>query len=356
MRIAVTADNHLTTREKHPERFLALENIYLQCAEKDVQLLVIAGDLFDQSLANYHEFEELHQKLRPPDLTTVIIPGNHDSSLRPGSLQGEGLIVYSEPTIHPLNDSRKVFFLPYSAENTMGEIIAQYQEELNGERWILFSHGDWLGGKNIPDPYEPGVYMPLSRKDVQLFNPELVFLGHIHLPQIDQKIHYPGSPCPIDVSETGIRSFIILDTDKGEVRSHSVVSQLIYFDETFTLLPIDNGITSLLNSIKSRIQGWDIPSDWQPYVRVRVSILGVSDLDRQAIFDQTSQAFAAYQFVLGTGPDLSNLYLDTDPDRAEISTLFSEWVNNIDWPDAKHDFPSKDQITLEAFKIIYGIE
>ena len=49
MKIAFTADCHLTTQAKNPERFQALSNIFKQCKDNDIQLLVIAGDLFDKA-------------------------------------------------------------------------------------------------------------------------------------------------------------------------------------------------------------------------------------------------------------------------------------------------------------------
>ncbi len=353
LKIAVTADIHLTTREKHPERFFALQDIYRQCAAENVQLLIIAGDLFDQSLANYHEFENLHRKFRPQEMTTVIIPGNHDQSLRQESLMGEGLFVYSDPITRPLNDSREIFFLPYAPKSTMGEIIAQHHKDLERTRWILISHGDWLAGKKPRDPYEPGVYMPLSSKDLQLFQPELVFLGHIHLPQSDMGVHYPGSPCPLNISETGIRQFLILDTEKGEVQPLPVNSSLLFFDEVFTIFPGEKGLDALIEGIDKRITEWGVPEDWMEQVQVRAAITGVSELDRQQIADRVSDAFSSFNFYRNAGPDLSQLTFSTDPDRIGIVDRFKTWIDLLDWPPDKTDSPTKQQILAEALKIIY---
>ena len=168
MKIAFTADNHLTTRSKNPERFQALENIFKQCEENGVQLLVIAGDLFDQDLPNYAEFEELYHSSRTGDLTTVIIPGNHDQWLSQGALLGEGLIVYSEPTIAAPYRFEEDPIFTFQENKTMGELIAPFADELQEERWILVSHGDWTAGINTPDPYEKGLYLPLTRTDLDV--------------------------------------------------------------------------------------------------------------------------------------------------------------------------------------------
>jgi len=353
MKIAFTADCHLTTQSKNPERFQALANIFKQCEENDVQLLVIAGDLFDQDLPNYAEFDELYHSSRAGDLTTVIIPGNHDQRLSQGTLLGEGLLVYSEPTLQPLDDSRKILFLPYQDKKTMGELIAPFAGELQNQRWVLIGHGDWTAGRNTPDPYEKGLYLPLTRTDLDTYRPELVFLGHIHLAQQDQNLYYPGSPCPLDISETGLRRFLILDTDRGEVTSHQVDSPLLYFDEQFIMLPSENGLDLLLNEIRHRIKAWNLHKGWNKKVRLRVKVSGSSNLNRQEILKSIDKAFSGYSYYNNEKPQVSDLIFSIDPDRIEISNQFKTWIEDLDWKSDPNS-PSKMEILDQALKIIHG--
>ncbi|RLD07604.1 MAG: hypothetical protein DRI65_04300 [Chloroflexota bacterium] len=353
MKIAFTADCHLTTRSKNPERFQALSNIFNQCKDNDVQLLVIAGDLFDKDLPNFAEFEELYRSSRTGDMATVIIPGNHDQRLSQGALIGEGLLVYSELTLKPLNDSRKILFLPYQDNKTMGELIAQFAEKLQGQRWVLVSHGDWTAGRNTPDPYEKGLYMPLTRIDLDTYQPELVFLGHIHLAQQDQNLYYPGSPCPLDISETGLRQFLIMDTEQGEVTSHLVDSPLLYFNERFIMLPTENGLDLLLKDIDHRIENWDLPQGWENRVQLRVEISGSSSFDKQKVLNGINKAFSGFSYYKNEEPRLSELVYNIDPDRIEISNQVTTWINNLDWKDAP-GLPTKMQILDQALKIIHG--
>lgn len=353
MKIAITADVHLTTQAKNPERFQALGNIFKQCHENDIQLLVIAGDLFDNDLPNYAEFEELYQSSRSADLATIIIPGNHDQHLSQGAFIGEGLRVYSEPTIQPLNDSRKILFLPYQENRTMGEIIAPFAEELRGQRWILVSHGDWTAGINSPDPYEKGLYLPLTRTDLEIYQPELVFLGHLHIAQKDQNLYYPGSPCPLDISETGLRKFLIFDTERGEVNLQLVDSQLLYFNERFVMLPSENGLDQLLKEIDRRINSWNLPAGWENRTQLRVQISGSSGLDRQKILDDVKDAFSGFSFYKEEDPQLTELIHNTDPDRIEISNKIKLWIDSLDWPEDP-GLPTKLDILGQALKIIHG--
>ena len=353
MKIALTADVHLTTQAKHPERYQALANIYQQCGENQVQLLIIAGDLFNQTLANYADFEKLYKTVRPPDLTTVIIPGNHDHLLRTEEFSGDGLIIYSDPIIKPLNNSRKVLFLPYMANRTMGQAIAPFSEELSGQRWILIGHGDWTAGRNTPDPYEHGVYMPLTRADLQIYQPELVFLGHIHLAQDGKEVFYPGSPCPLNISETGLRRFLTFDTEKGEIESHLIDSPLIYFSERFVVLPVENDLDCLKQEIKERIQNWNLPTGWKNRVQVRVEIAGTAFSDRKKILSLTKKAFSEYSFYKKEDPNLDGLIHNPDPDRTEISIQAQDWLSQLDWNEEGPSTPSETQILEAALKIIY---
>ena len=353
MKIAFTADNHLTTLDKHPQRFQALADIYRQCGELGVQLLVIAGDLFDQSLANYSDFERLHRESRPDGLTTIIIPGNHDATLQQEALAGEGLMVTSEPSLRPLNDSRQILFLPYRDQQSMGEGIAPFVDSLAGQRWILISHGDWTAGRKPPDPYERGVYMPLTGPDLKRYQPELVFLGHIHLPQDDGRVYYPGSPCPLDITETGLRRFLVLDTQKGEVSSHLVHSPLLFFDEEFLVLPGENELENLQAEIEARIKAWDLPDGWEHRVQVRASAYGSSSTSREEIRALLESGFAPFSFYQDQPPSLDQLTFSLDEDKAEIAAQMREWVQALDW-DADPERPDKGKILQEALKVIYG--
>ena len=81
MKLALTADIHLTSRAEHPERFAALENILDQMSASAISILIVAGDLFDASSKNYAELEEICKRPVYRDIEFLIIPGNHDPAL-----------------------------------------------------------------------------------------------------------------------------------------------------------------------------------------------------------------------------------------------------------------------------------
>ena len=353
MKIAITADNHLTTQSRNPERFKTLENILGRCGELKIKLLIIAGDLFDQDFPNYAEFEALYKKHRPPDLTTAIIPGNHDPNLKPENILANGLVVHDKPVLLPLNQTWKILFIPYQANSDMGSVIASFASELIGQRWILIGHGDWSPGVQKPVPNEPGVYMPLTRSDLILYKPELVFLGHIHLPYRGESVYYPGSPCPIDPTETGLRSFIIADLKKGKVTTELSDTPLIHFEERFILLPRTNELAYLKEQITSRIHSWNLPAGWDNRVQVRVILSGIAS-DRKVVNQAVKEGFSSFQMIGDNNPNLDRLYHFADPDRDLIAIRVQDWVTSLDWPESLRS-PSKDEILEEALKVIYGV-
>jgi len=351
VKVAVTADVHLTSHDAHPERFQVMESILHLCREINVDMLVIAGDLFDQSGSNYTVFESLYKDHRHPALQTHVIPGNHDLNLEDAAFALEGFTVYTKP--HLLRkESLSLLFLPYRQQATMGEDIAPFADELQPRRWVLVGHGDWSGGTKYPDPYEPGIYMPLTRGDLEAYQPGTVFLGHIHLPHRAGRVYYPGSPCPLNITETGLRRMLVYDTGKGQVNSHLIDSPLIYFQENFLVHPVEDEISILKKDMESRIQGWGLPQGWEDRVQVRIKVDGYTH-NRQAVKDAVLKTFSSFQFYDREGPDLTDLNHGTDPDRARIASQVKSWVEDLSWPDGPEE-PSKERIFVEALKAIYG--
>lgn len=352
MKIAITADNHLTTNEKHPDRFAVIDDVFRKCGKLGVELLIIAGDLFDQSLQNYADFEAIYQKCRPERLQTVVIPGNHDPELTNEAIALDGLTVCSETKLLPLDNHMWILLIPYLGEKTMGEEIAPFADQLPSTDWILIGHGDWADGLHSPNPYETGVYMPLTRSDLHAYSPTKVFLGHIHLPYDGDRVHYPGSPCPLNVNETGLRRFLIFDTNSRKVSSQRVDSPRVYFNEQFVMLPVEDEIGYLQDIIKDRIEGWNLPKGWEERVHIRAQVKGYA-ADRSAVVEAVQEAFKSYKFYDEGDASFDELYHKVDPNRAHIARQVQQWIEELDWCDDPSE-PTKDDILVEALKVIYG--
>jgi DNA repair exonuclease SbcCD nuclease subunit len=217
---------------------------------------------------------------------------------------------------------------------------------------VLVAHGDYYGGVRQLNPLEPGIYMPLSMKDLEMFKPRIVFLGHIHKPLTIENVHYAGSPCGMDISETGKRKFLIYDTSTGIVEDRFVVTDVLYFNESFVIVPQEDEVPRIKQEIESRIQGWDIdPSDHQ-IVRVRVNAKGYA-ADRAAISTAIEEGFGKFRFYKDEGPRLENLSVSSDRQLNAIAERAMELIDESEWNFGGIE-PTKDQIVEATLSSIYG--
>ena len=175
------------------------------CKEQDVDLLLIAGDLFHRQ-PNRQELAEVFYALTKLNKTKVVfIAGNHDY-MGPGSLyetekwptnvkvlQKENVETYH---IEELN----TYIYGYSYETQdVKENRIQNIRPLNKEGYhILLAHGGDESNN------------PLNRKELVDTPFDYVALGHIHKPErIGARAAYPGSLEPLDKTETGAHGFIL---------------------------------------------------------------------------------------------------------------------------------------------------
>ncbi|MBN2556585.1 MAG: metallophosphoesterase [Anaerolineales bacterium] len=350
MKIALTADLHLTTREEHPERYEALEDIFGQMKIAGAAILIIAGDLFQRDRANYADFDALCTAVSSDGLSVLVLPGNHDQQLHNRRFTSDNVEVIHEPRVIQLcEDSPPFLFLPYQP-GSMGEAIAPFIEELPSGGWVLVAHGDYIETMREPNRIEPGIYMPLTARDLQEFSPRRTFLGHIHKPFDGHKLHYMGSPCSMDSTETGRRRFLIYDTETDSVKSRFVDRGPLYFLAELLCLPVADEIERLKQEIETAIQTWNLTPEEEPRVRVRLRLRGYTT-DHRLVGREVKKALK--KFSLAGEPDLSGLFSKEDLDRSRIADSVCKLVEALDWPESA-DEPSRADILDAALRTIYG--
>jgi len=346
--IAITADVHLTAGENHPERYNALVNIFDSLVKQDINTLIIAGDLFDKDCSDYSRFEEVCR--RYPQIGIHIIPGNHDPDISRSVIVGENIRIYDVPALQEF-DGLNFVFLPYSATSGMGESIREIRPE---KRWVLVGHGDYFGGMKQRNPYEKGTYMPLYRKDIEEFSPWRVFLGHIHKPMNTDNLYYPGSPCGMDINETGRRRYLVFNTATGHIISETVQTDVIYLQEKFLVIPDDNEVERLCNDAEKRIAAWDLSQEDRKRARIRIKATGYTG-DREMILGCLKDVFSVYDFVQDEDPDISSLYVAKDNRRNAIAGRVLDLIEEMGWEFGGNE-PEKDKVIEIAMSVIYGVD
>jgi DNA repair protein SbcD/Mre11 len=349
MKIAITADVHLRERDETPDRYRAFENVMEQTRAEGISQVIVAGDLFDKEFRNYSDFEELCREYE--DLQVHVSPGNHDTGISERSIVGSNIHVYTEPQTVDM-DGTCFLFLPYSPATTMAQNIAEWGGRPSIDPWVLIGHGDYYGGVREPNPLEPGTYMPLTRSDVDGLGAQAVLLGHIHKPDQWGSVSYVGSPCGLDISETGTRRFLIYDTDGGNVEERSVVTDHIYFVESFVVVPVDDEVEALEQEIERRIGAWGLDSADQEKVCVRVLATGYTT-DKRAIYDALERGFGQFKSYKDEGPDTDKLMTTTDEQLNAVAQRTRDVLQELDW-DFGGDEPEREQVLLAALATVYG--
>lgn len=350
MKIAITADLHLTSREKHPERFHALENILEQLHKQNIHTLIIAGDLFDISSESPGEFEELIRK--SPDTEVIIIPGNHDPVIAQGTFSLSNIKYISSLQKFSLGDSVPFVFIPYKQNSTVGEILAEAKLSLEPDAWILVNHGDWLSGRSIKNNYEDGTYMPLSSRDLLLYRPVKAFMGHIHAGMDSSKVHYPGSPCAMDPTEVGYHSYLEFNTKNFQVTRRITETDFLFFNEEIVVLPLDDEYSYIRPLLDSRVKRWNLLPGHQSKVRIRVKVRGYSK-DRDKLKLLIKDYFSNYQFADAGQPDISQVKVSVDVTQEKVVLLVKQAVDGLILNHNSNE-PGKDEIFLAALNQIYG--
>lgn len=349
MKIALTADIHLTTKSVHPERYNALEDILRQVEAEKIKNLVIAGDLFDKDFHNPTEFEKLCK--RYPQIQLHIIPGNHDASISEKNVVGSNIRIYTTPTAVEIGPTR-FLFVPYEEKAKMSERIASIEEGIRGKDWILIGHGDYYGGIKDLNPLEPGTYMPLSKGNVSNLAPRAVFLGHIHKPTSLSNVYYTGSPCGLDISETGKRRFLVYDTEDGTIASILVATDVLYFAESFIIVPLDNEVVLLKQQIARRIASWNVSPSDSSKVIVRIKAIGYA-MDRSTTLSALREGFGNFRYYNDEGPLIEKLSTSSDRQLSAIAERAVKLIDELEW-DFGSDEPDRELLKIEALNVIYS--
>ena len=265
MRILHTSDWHLGKRifdrERLPEQERALAFLVKLCDEKKVDLVLVAGDVFDTYLPPA-EAEELFfravKQLAGASRAVVIVSGNHDDGLRLTSAaplaESDGVYLCGGKPFALTETSRPVRAVETGdgylvIQNAAGEKVyintlpypneARLREEKTDEdfparvaRWIGNGDENYRGDMPhilLTHLFVAGGQVSDSERSIELGGaravPVTVFpencyvaLGHLHKRQNIGCAHYSGSLLQYSFDENPDKTVFLLETKGNEVR------------------------------------------------------------------------------------------------------------------------------------------
>lgn len=203
------------SKERAEEITDAFDRLLETAEERQVDLLLIAGDLF-HAPPSLQDLKNLDYKLsRLTNTRTVIIAGNHDY-IEKGA-PADGFTFASNTVLMPGDTFSNAYLddihtcvtgfsfgkVEYT-ENVYADIVPQMEGAIN----ILLAHG---GDEK---------HIPINFRQMAEAGFDYCALGHIHKPRhiVKNKMAYPGSLEPLDRTETGRHGFIYGQIKDGETR------------------------------------------------------------------------------------------------------------------------------------------
>ncbi len=240
IRILHTADLHLDGSfaglgNRAPQRqadFLeTFERIVSLAIEKQVHLLLIAGDLFDHPRPAQRTLSKVQvglQRLAGRGIVSVLLPGTHDSLVSSDAVyrQAEfpGTILLDQPQVKEpvsltIND-QQLYLYGFAYRSYLSEYaLAGMQRRCDEGLHIGLLHGSRQGS---PEWNHRKKDLPFSLEDLKRWNLDYVALGHYHSYEVlaeKERIYacYPGSPEGKRFGENGPRSCALVTIDAGGV-------------------------------------------------------------------------------------------------------------------------------------------
>ncbi len=225
-RILHTADLHLA--RDRPQRWEALEALVRLAREKDVDALLIAGDLLDRGGDHAALRVRVRETLEELSVPTLILPGNHDrDAYTAGQDWGRRTRLLIRPPVQSTEVAGlRVVGIPYPEEPaTFRSVRRSVERELGGdEPAILALHGTLIDADatHIQDESqedEPGDYFPVRTGEMRGIAARYVALGHYHQHALRRAgrtpVAYAGSPTPVGSHAWGPRSAVLVEIPAG---------------------------------------------------------------------------------------------------------------------------------------------
>lgn len=200
--------------------------IFELAAKEQIDLLLIAGDLF-HSQPLMRELKELNYLCSQiPDTSVVLMAGNHDcitqSSYWKHMEWEKNLYFFQSEQLFRISIEEKqidVYGLSYEKKEYEEPLYDAIVPVDNSRINILLAHGG------------DAQHIPIDMKKMKSSGFDYIALGHIHKPDYEPELAaYSGSLEPLDLTETGEHGYIL-----GEITNHTTKVQFVPYSRRIYL-------------------------------------------------------------------------------------------------------------------------
>ena len=211
------------------------EKVIDACNEKDIDLLLIAGNLFDRS-PSVEDLIFVDDKLMRLEKTRTVILSGTDDYIVPGS-DSSAYKFRSKTVLLPSDKTSNAYLrgintcvtgFSYAKPEYREHILEDIDPGREGAINILLGHG---GDRN---------HMPFKKEKLAAKGFDYVAMGYIRRPVhiLKNRMAYAGSPEPLGPKETGRHGYVLGEiTDEGTKITWCPIAYRNYMDISITMNP-----------------------------------------------------------------------------------------------------------------------
>ncbi|MGM9927185.1 MAG: exonuclease SbcCD subunit D [Bacillus sp. (in: firmicutes)] len=240
--------------------FTAFQQIVNEAIYRQVDFLLLAGDLYDganRNLRTQVRFRKEMERLNQHHIPVYIIHGNHDHlggkwvSLQ----QPENVTVFSdvcEMKVFQKNDTVvHIYGYSYPTQHVTQRVIENYQKQDGADYHIGMLHGN-LEGQTEHSAYAPFSLDELIEKDFDYWA-----LGHIHKRQelaSSPPIIYPGNIQGRHKKESGIKGCYEVSLSGKHADLRFIPTSSIIWETVFITFDEQDDFDALLSKCRNALQ------------------------------------------------------------------------------------------------------
>lgn len=328
---------------RRKELWETFEKLINHVKEQKIELLLIAGDLYENDTFTFKDFFRLRGILESiPFTKIVIISGNHDKFHANSYYFTEKWP--DNVTILGKNGLDSIYFrdlnlnvIGYSWDNyskNQSSIInnIEINKDLSN---ILMLHGD-----------ETSAYMDFDFTKLKDLNFDYIACGHIHKPKfIYDNIAYCGSLEPLDMSETGERGYIEGIIGENNTFKFKSFSKRKYLNCKVSI-DTDMNYLNVINTISQQTNHSDLD-----FLMLEINGIKAREFDIDILKEYLQREYFYVNIV-------DNSIVDFDLDRLRETykdTLIQYYIDSFDH-DGEIDPVEKKALYIGLSALLQGVE
>ena len=302
--------------KRRNRQFDALEQLFGDALKSGIQMVLLAGDVFDTPAPDADSAARLFAMLGRLPVPVVIAPGNHDYFREGGVWQRhvlpDNVYVFDQSSLSCFDFAAlgvAVYGYAFTAETMGAPVIGTPADLLRDRTAILLAHADLLS------PLSP--YAPITAGQLERCGFAYVALGHIHKPTESRRYGgavaaYSGFFAGRGFDEAGAGQALLVEVEGSSVN----VLPLQSAADRFEVVELD--LTGARNNeeIYTRLRGYLEEQELSPYTALRVCLTGSVGLschvDRERL-QGAGKHLALFEVRDETLPIFDGAYLEKDP-------------------------------------------